>query len=93
MIAFVVPLATAKPVVALLVELNHEYVNDPLPPVGVDPVSVVGAVLVQIVCAPLAVLVAITGDTVTCTAALVSEHPPELTNLLNQVVALRVDGE
>jgi hypothetical protein len=65
----------------------------PLPPVGVDPVSAVGVVPVQILCAVDAVLFAITGFTVICTAAELSEHPPDVTFLRNQVVAVKDDGE
>jgi hypothetical protein len=61
---FTVPLAAANPVVALVVELSHAYIYVPLPPAGVDPVSAVGVVPVQMLCAVDAVLFAITGFTV-----------------------------
>ena len=71
------PEATANPLPAPVVELSHEYVYDPLPPVGVAPFNVCGVVPEQIVCTLLMVLPAITGCTVTAMAADVSEHAPE----------------
>ena len=55
-----------------------------------DPVSVDGVLPDTTVVLPLTVLPAITGLTVTVSAAEVSRQPPDNTNLLNQVVAVSV---
>ena len=88
-----VPDATENPDVAPVAELSHEYPYTPFPPVGVAPLNADGVTPEQIVCAALIVLPAITGFTVTATAAEVSIQPPELTTLLYQVLAVNADGE
>lgn len=89
-----VPLAAEKPALAEVVELIHVYVYDePLPPVGVEPVNALGVEPEQMVCAPLAVLPVIPVVTVICTAADVSAaHAPEVALLLNQVFWVSAAG-
>ena len=64
----------------------------PFPPVGVEPVRAAGVAPLQIVCAAATVLAAITGVTVICMAAATSVHPPDVTVLLYQVVAVKLPG-
>ena len=64
-----------------------------LPPVGVVPFCLVGAVPEQIVWVPVTILLAITGLTVIFTADEVSLATPDVTYLLNQVVVVKVPGE
>ncbi len=88
-----VPLAAAKPVVALVVLLSQRYVKVLFPPLGVEPVSVAGVEPAHISAGVLMVLDAITGFTVTVIAELVIEGQiPALTTLLYQVVAVKLPG-
>ena len=89
-----VPDAAANPEVALVVELNQVYVGEPEPPVGTEPVSAAGVVLVIIDWLLPIVLPAITGLTVIAKALVVSvAQTPELTTRLYQVFAVNAAGE
>ena len=87
------PPAVANPLVAPVVELSHEYVYDPLPPVGAVPVNVDGVAPEQIVCVPDNVLLPSTGLTVMASAAEVSLQLPASVNLLYHVLEVNAGGE
>jgi hypothetical protein len=87
------PDAGPKPVVALVVELSHRYVNVPDAPVGIAPYKVSGAVPEQIVCgAEVITLFAMFGFTDTPTSLEVSLHVPDITIRLNHVVTETAPG-